>query len=170
MSPAVWQWVKEIMQHPDHLADGLRGEQAEAERANSALRERLAIIDDRLADTQRQLEQLLDLYLSGGFPKEILTERRARLEKDGADLTRERAELSAHLQAVLLTDEQIAEIESYCAEVREGLDNATFEDKRRYFELLDVRGKLAVENGEKVVYARCRLGEQRLSQVAISPL
>ena len=44
-----------------------------------------------------------------------------------------------------ITDTQIAEIEAFCAEVREGLDNATFEDKLRYFELFDVRGKLAIE-------------------------
>jgi site-specific DNA recombinase len=165
----VWQWVKGLMQHPDQLAEGLRGEQAESERAHSALRERLTIIEARLADTQTQLDKLLDLYLNGDFPKEFLTERKARLEKDVADLTRERKELAAHLQAAIITDAQIAEIETYCAEVREGLDNATFEDKRRYFELLKVRGKLAVENEEKVVYASCRIGQQRLSQVQTSP-
>jgi hypothetical protein len=66
---------------------------------------------------------------------------------------------------VTLSDEQIAEIESFCADVRDGLDNATFEDKRYYFDRLDVRGKLAVENGEEVVYAQCRIGRQQLSIV-----
>ncbi len=40
---------------------------------------------------------------------------------------------------------------------------------RRYFELLDVRGKIAIENGEKVVHASCKLGRQRLSVVETSP-
>ena len=161
----VWEWVKGLMQDPQKLADGLRAEQAEAERANSGLRSRLEIVEGQLAEAQGQLAKLLDLYLQGDFPKEVLTERRVRLEKDVVELSQERAELAVHLQAVGMTDEQIAAIETFCAEVREGLEAATFEDKLRYFELLDVRGKLAVEDGEKVVYARCKIGEQRLSEV-----
>jgi len=165
----VWQWVKGLMQDPQKLADGLRAEQAEAERANSGLRSRLEIVDEQLAEAQGQLAKLLDLYLQGDFPKEVLTERRVRLEKVVVELSQERAELVVHLQAVGMTDEQIRAIETFCAEVREGLEAATFEDKQRYLELLDVRGKLAVEDGEKVVYARCKIGEQRLSEVQTLP-
>jgi hypothetical protein len=86
-----------------------------------------------------------------------------------ADLVQERAELSVHLQEVGITDEQITAIETFCAEVRDGLESATFEGKQRYFELLEVRGKLAVENGEKVIYAKCKIGEQRLSEVQTLP-
>ncbi len=46
---------------------------------------------------------------------------------------------------------------------------ATFEDKRHYLDLLDVRGILALENGEKVVYITCKLGKQRLVQMPTSP-
>ena len=55
------------------------------------------------------------------------------------------------------------------ASVGAELDNATIDDKRKYFDWLDARGKLAVENGEKVVYAKCRIGERRLSLVQTSP-
>ena len=60
-------------------------------------------------------------------------------------------------------------MEAFCAEVRVGIDNATFEDKRRYFDLLDVHGKLAVENDEKVIYITCLVGKQRLVQTQTSP-
>jgi len=158
------------MKHPEQIAAGLRADQAEAERTHSAIRERLSLIDARLADTQSQLEKVLDLYLQGAFPKEVLTERKTRLEKDTADLIRERTDWEAHLQSVVLTDQQIAEIESFCADVQGGLDNATFEDKRRYFEWLDVRGKLAVENEERIIYVKCKVGERRLLQIPTSPL
>jgi hypothetical protein len=49
-----------------------------------------------------------------------------------------------------------------------GLDTATFEDKLRYFDLLDVRGKLAFENNEKVVYIKCKAGKQRVSLAVTS--
>jgi len=166
----VWEWVKEMMQHPERLAEGVRAEQAEAERINNPLRERLAIIAARLAETEKQLARLIDLYLVGEFPKDVLTERKLRLEKDKADLTRERAELGQHIKTVTLTEMQITEIETFCAEVRAGLDHATFADKRRYFDLLDVRGTLALENNEKVIYIQCKLGQQRRSVALTSHL
>jgi hypothetical protein len=107
--------------------------------------------------------------LKGNFPQEVLLERKERLEKTVADLTRERDDLVAYLDTVIITDAQIAEIEGFCAEVRVGLDAATFEDKQRYFELLDVRGKLAFEDGDKVIFASCKLGKRRLLQMQTSP-
>jgi hypothetical protein len=71
---------------------------------------------------------------------------------------------------VLSHENANAETEAFCAEVREGSDVATFEDKRRYFELLDVRGKLALENGEKVVYVLCKIGKPRPWPTLTSPL
>jgi len=53
---------------------------------------------------------------------------------------------------------------------REGLEVATFEQKRQLIDLLDVRGKLAIENDEKVVYIKCILGQQLLSVARTSPL
>ena len=64
-----------------------------------------------------------------------------------------------------------AETEAFCAEVREGLEYyATFEDKQRYLDLLDLHGNMAVENDERVLYVTCRLGKQRPVLAAILPL
>ncbi len=91
-------------------------------------------------------------------------------EEGMAELERCRTDLLSHLRSVEFSDEQIAEIEAFCADVREGLDNATFEDKRRYLDLLDVRGILALENDQKVVYITCKLGKQRVLQMQTLPL
>ncbi len=106
---------------------------------------------------------------TGEFSKELLLERKTRLEESTAELERTRAELLAHLRSVAASGEQIAEIEAFCADVREGLDNATFEDKRRYLDLPDVRGILALENDQKVVYITCKLGKQRVLQMQTLP-
>jgi hypothetical protein len=78
--------------------------------------------------------------------------------------------VAAGLRGTQAEDEQVAMIEAFCAKVRAGLDNATFEDKRRYFDLLDVRATLATENNERVAYVTCKLGKQRLSVAPTSPL
>ena len=164
----VWEWVKTTMQNPKSLAAGLRANQSEKEHANAALGERLSLIESQLQNKQGELKRLLDLYLSGNFPKEMLLERKQQLEQTVVDLERERTDVVSHIQTVLITDKDIAEIEEWCAEVREGLDAATFEDKQRYFTLLDVRGKLAIENSEKVVYIKCKIGKQRVSVAVTS--
>jgi site-specific DNA recombinase len=161
----IWQWIKSVMQDPVHLAAGLRASQQEAERENSAVRERVSIIESQIAETQSQLNRLLDLFVSGEFSKEMLLERKTRLEDTLVELERTKAELNTHLLTAVLSDDQIAELEAFCAEVRTGLDNATFEDKRRYFDLLDVRGKLTIENNEKVAYLSCKPGKQRVVQM-----
>ena len=63
----------------------------------------------------------------------------------------------------------IAAIVTHCEEAGVGLNNATIDDKRKYFAWRDARGKLAVENDEKVAYAKCRIGERQLSLVQTSP-
>jgi len=69
----------------------------------------------------------------------------------------------------MITDQQITMIEALCAEIQLGLNNATFEDKQRYFELLDVRGTLAFEDGKEIVYIKCKLGEQQVLQLQTLP-
>jgi hypothetical protein len=99
----------------------------------------------------------------------MLLERKTRLEKTKEDLKSEHADLDAHIQSVIRTDDQIDDIKSFCEIVRDGLNAVTFEEKRRIIDLLDVRGKLAVENGEKVIYLRCVIDQQRLSVVQTLP-
>jgi hypothetical protein len=75
-----------------------------------------------------------------------------------------------HLQTTVLSDEQIEDIQAICAEVGSKLETATFEQKRQIIDMLDVRGTLAIENEEKVVYVKCILGQQLLSVARILPL
>ena len=87
-----------------------------------------------------------------------------------SNLHREQTDISAHLQTQVLSDEQIADIEAFCEQIRHGLEVATFEQKRHVIDLLDVCGTLTTENEEKVVYLKCLLGQQLLSVARISRL
>jgi site-specific DNA recombinase len=162
---AVWGWVKSFLTDPVMLTEGLQAEREEREQANAPLRNRLAVVDALLGDNQRQLERLLDLYLSGGFGKEMLAERKTRLETTIGALEGERAGLVAQLEARTLTGEQVQTIVDLAEQVRRKLPIAdeSFEARRRLIELLDVWMTLAVEDRERVVYARCMLGDGVLS-------
>ena len=166
----IWGWVRALLEDPENIRTGLQGMQEETERANQSLYSRLEIIQNRIEESQLQLQKLLDLYLNDDFPREMLQERKARLEETLMNLRKEKVELSSHLHAITVTDEQIEDIEAICAQVRDGLETATFEQKRQLIDLLDVRGKLAIENDEKVVYVKCILGQQLLSVARTSHL
>ncbi len=53
--------------------------------------------------------------------------------------------------------------------LRENLDQATFEGKRRILDMLDVHGTLALENDERVLYLTCAIYPQPASLVLTSP-
>ena len=132
------------------------------------MRARLEIVDDLLADHRKQLERLLDLYLSGEFPKDVLTDRKIRLESTIVSLERERTGLLTHLEANLLSAEQIRTLQEFAAKVGEKLGKMEddFVARRALIEALDMQVTLMIEDGQKVVYARCILGERSLSIVS----
>jgi len=164
VDPAVWGWIKSFLTDPAALAEGLRAEQAERERINKPLRDRLAVVDDLLIDNRRQLERVLDLYLSGDFAEEMLTVRKGSLQDTIRALERERANLTAQLETQTLSGDQVETIKKFAQEIATGLENAehSFEARRRLVDLLDVQVTLAIEDGQKIGYARCILGEVAL--------
>jgi hypothetical protein len=106
------------------------------------------------------------------FPIEALTERKIRLEQMLVSLQKEHNDLEGHIRNVTMTDDQLSYIEAFCAKIREGLDKANFNTRRQIIELLDIRGKIAIENGEKVIYLKCLIDPcdgQPLSPMQISP-
>jgi len=70
------------------------------------VRERLAIINSQIASAQEQLNRLLDLYLRGDSAKDMLSERKERLEKTINNQTVEKAQTQAQLKGTRITDEQ----------------------------------------------------------------
>ena len=65
---------------PEAFARGLRKYQAQRDKENEPIRARLGVVDHILAENRRQLERLLDVYLAGDFPRELLTDRKSRLK------------------------------------------------------------------------------------------
>ena len=112
----------------------------------------------------------MDLYLSGGFEREILAERRSRLEQNKESLAKEHADVASYLEQSVISDEQVEDIKSFCETIKDELDIATFDQKRQLLEMLNLRGTLAIEDNERIVYVKCLVApQQRLSLAQISP-
>jgi len=166
----VWDWLVNLIKNPNALMAGLQDTQDEIAQENHVLIERADIIKRKIEEQEIQLGKLIDLYLSGEFARDMLTERKTRLEDSLASLNKEHQELRAMLDKVTLTDSQMEEIQEYCDSIRDRVDTASFDEKRQLIELFDVRGKLAIENGEKVVYVTCLLEPQPVSLALTSHL
>jgi hypothetical protein len=162
----VWDWIKSLLSDPEALTESLAECQAAQERESAPIRQRLKVVDDLVRDNRQQLDRLLDLYLSGDFPREVLTERKTRLESTIEALVRERVGLLSHLEARILTPGQIQSLLEFTTKVGRGLElvDAEFETQRQMIEELNVQALLTVEDGQKVAYVSCILHpeEERL--------
>jgi hypothetical protein len=114
-------------------------------------------VDDLLNDHRAQLQKLLDLYLDGNFPKEILVERRQRLQDTIDSLATERVNLAGMLESTAYSPEQLYAIKEYTKNIAAGLDEAEedFDSRKHIVEMLNVYAALVIENEEKVAYVTC---------------
>ena len=155
---------------PELLQEGLDARLAENEERIAPLQERLNVIDGLMEDNQAQLDRLIELYIAGDFAKELLLDRKKRLETTMQSLGQERDRLMEAIQERILTPDQIQNIHAFAAEIRGGLQFAETDNaaKKEIIETLDVRVTLSVEDGEKIVSVECILGEENLGAVSTS--
>lgn len=155
---AVWHWVRAFVESPEVLEEGAAAMQAEQEAAAAPLRARIALIDDLLAQERTRLELLLDLYLSGDMARDMLVDRKHRLEQAIAALEAERAEKEAELGAQLLTAEQVEGLKQLAARLALGLDEAEANDlelQQFILEQLNLTAKVLEGDGEWNVKVDC---------------
>ena len=164
----VWDYLRSLLLDSSSLKAGLKKQQAEHMKATQPLRDRLEILENLLKEHRSQLERLLDLYLVGEFTKEMLTERKCRLESTIQGLEEERANLQAQVEATTISDDQIRTIDEFARQIRTSLQvaEADFETRRKIVDLLDVQVTLATEDEEKVAYVRCLMNN---TTIAIAP-
>lgn len=89
----VWQWVRGIFSNPGAIrqnADQYRQQQAAVKKP---VHDQLTVTDQLLKQSRQELEKALDLYLSGGELKEMLLEKKERLESRIKALETERSAL-----------------------------------------------------------------------------
>jgi site-specific DNA recombinase len=161
---AVWHWITDFLTNPQELEQGMADYQAEQEVKNERVIERVAIIDELLADHQAQLNRVLDLYLGGEFPKEMLVEKKTRLEETIRSLENEKLDLIDFVEKKSLSPEQYEDIQEFSRKILEGINliSCEFETKRRIIELLDLQVVCMIdEDGNKFVNLKCILGSDQ---------
>jgi len=164
----VWDWVINQLLTPDHLANGLNYYKEEQEKNAGRCEKLLATIDEQLASAQKQLDRLIDLYINGEIPKDHYLARKSKFEEAISKLQEEKTELAVQLMPSQIAPELIRQLKEYFAEIQDRLGDASFEDKRKVIDLLDVSGKLDIENDERVIYIKCLISPLQRLQMQTS--
>jgi site-specific DNA recombinase len=165
----VWAWVKSLLTSPAALTRGLREYQELQDIESEPIRERVNVIDDLLNENRAQLDRLLDLYVDGEFPKEVLIDRKSRLEGTIQALEVERTELVVRLEKHTLSSDQVQSLGEFLAGVAARLEVMDdFDTRRRIIEDLDVRAVLGVEDGEETVRPWCFLNNKNEKNEGLS--
>jgi site-specific DNA recombinase len=178
----VWRDLCAVLNDPQPVAAALERAQNGAWLPQE-LQARQANTRHALESLERQQERLLTAYLADILALPEFERKRRELEQKRAGLQVQQHQLTALAQQRLEFGKVAASIEGFCAQVRAGLDNATFPQKRLLVELLidqvvvtdddvEIRYVMPIsQNGARQPFCRLRLDyrgglSQRLRQPA----
>jgi site-specific DNA recombinase len=162
VDPVVWQWIATTLLDEQAIVDGYNNLYQHSQSEVAMLENQRAVFARQYQETQQQLERLLDLYLSGGFDKAILEQRKEVLEKTLNTLKEELSTVDAALLEQTGSEDDLAALLAFAGQVKSNVTDLTFEYKRHLVEILNVRATLTVEDGMPIVYVVSRIDRARL--------
>ncbi|MBI3741037.1 MAG: recombinase family protein [Chloroflexi bacterium] len=142
-----WDSIRVKFSNLDDLWDELKAAQAGMHKEDEPKRAELEAAKEMIEEADRDIDEIAAaLPKATGRVGDALQAKSAEANARYAAHVKRRDELTAELGARVLTDDSIADILQYARDVREGLDNVTFDDKRRILESLKV--KVTVKGGK----------------------
>ncbi|MEL6887037.1 MAG: recombinase family protein [Pseudomonadota bacterium] len=131
----VWEDLCQVLKHPKTIAQAMERLHA-GHWLPQELQARCSTLKKAQTSLQQQIERLTQAYLAEVIALEEYQRRRAEIEVQLQALTTQERQLAAqaHQQTEII---QLAKgAEAFCRRVQQGLENASFEQKRQLVELL----------------------------------
>jgi len=135
----VWEAVTQLLLDPENLRAEMVRRREQAQELHRAHLEQLDKLESQIQDIDRKMGILLDYLLNGTFPESVIEERKRDLLARQRQLEAEAKRIKSDMEMHTLTPKQEEEILAFAKRVSEGLTNASFEEKRRILELIDLR-------------------------------
>ncbi|MBI2761911.1 MAG: recombinase family protein [Chloroflexi bacterium] len=137
-----WDEVVATLLDPERLREGIAAARAEHLAATGRMRRRIATLDGELGEQRARLSRMGDETLAVPAYSEsaqLLREKTAQLEDIIGRLAAERAALAAE-PAAGLSEQDANDLEAFAAEIRQGVANATAEERRLIHQKLQLVG------------------------------
>jgi site-specific DNA recombinase len=149
-----WDYIISLIKNPEQFEQKLRQAQAQEAETMQPKQKELDHIQALLKDTEKEADEIVrEIPKTKGIIHDKLEQQGEEVNKRYQALTKRKAELQEAL-AVELTDRNIDNLLEFRDAVTVGLQNPTFEDKRRWLEILQTR--VTVTN--RIAIITCRLG------------
>ncbi len=134
----VWNAVTDILLNPDYLKQEIERQRASSHDTLAVFEERLEAIHAAIDDTNRKIGILLDQMLNNDFPQAIIDERRNLLTDQLYRLQSEQQRVLAEHAKVAITDSEEDTLLQFAGTMRQSLEMAEFEQKRKILKILRV--------------------------------
>jgi site-specific DNA recombinase len=131
----VWEDLCKVLIHPEHIRNALERAHG-GEWVPQELKARLKTVGKAITHIERQKRRLLDAYLGGVIELPELERKRRELKGRSESLLTQQRQLEASANERIELAKIADSIERFCEQVRSGLSDATFEQKRALVELL----------------------------------
>lgn len=133
----VWEAVREFLKDPERIRTSLL---TVSEQPDNAA-DRLADVEKEIANLRAQQGRLLDLYLDGQVPRDLLDQRQQTLQSRLDSFEAMHLEL-VEQQRRVITPQRIESILEAISRIQDGLDNATDKQKKAVMDMLEVAAYL----------------------------
>lgn len=131
----VWQDLCRVLNEPEQIATALQ-RAAGGHRLPQQMQAQQATIKQAITGVERQQARLLDAYLSGVLSLAEFEQKRSQLASRAEQLKHQQRQLEAASEQRKEVSRVAESIAEFCAQVRGGLEQASFGQKRVLIELL----------------------------------
>jgi site-specific DNA recombinase len=131
----VWQDLCEVLTHPEHIEAALQRAHG-SEWLPQELKARLLGVKKAIAQNERQNRRLLEAYLGGVLELAEFERKRKELKGRSDALLAQKRQLEATARKRIELCGISDSIEKFCEQVKAGLSNAAFQQRRALVELL----------------------------------
>lgn len=135
----VWDYIEQLLLDPRKLLAEIETRRETLQQKHVMVRDRVVMISQELSGIETKQKMLLDLYLNGDLSREDFTVKKGELQRKRQDLVAERQEKESWLKEQGLTDSAKEQVQAFCAEVAEGMKQATLAEKRQILQMLEVK-------------------------------
>ena len=144
--PPVWNKLKEILSNPKLIMKELEDYIGQKSK-ESQIRKEINSLKNNIKALQRKRERYAELYAEGSIKKEFYNKKVERCDKDKENIQKEEEKLAQFLFAEEEKQKRIMSVENLHNQLKESLENATYEVKREVLQRLVGR---VIKTGNKL--------------------
>jgi site-specific DNA recombinase len=137
----VWDWLVWLLSDDENLKTGLRELVEKRKNELNPKLEKLESIEELISDTENKIHRLVS-ELSKYDDEVVLLAIRKKINTESTNresLENEKTRLGSELSQLVISEEMEEQIMKLAAQVREKLPGASYEEKRRILDMLEVQ-------------------------------